>query len=110
MTSGDMDNLSDKLGITLEKARSLINDDDAGHALWSMASAVILSEADNNPDLFIDLLQCLKRDGPCGGTAVLGLYTRSGRPWPDSILDNCHDPKEWREYLINAGLLKEEAK
>jgi hypothetical protein len=104
----DLKSYSEQIGVTLAKAKKMIRDDNAHPVDWIAAAGVILSEADKNPDLFSDLLQCLKRGGSCQGTAVIGLYSRSGRPWPGDISLNSRDPEEWRDYLIKAGLLKPE--
>ena len=92
--------------MTLDEARKVIRNDAAGYAAWAVATATIFYEANQNRHIYEDLLKCLERGGPCAGTASLALYSRSGRPRPESYLENSHDPNEWRAYLVKAGILK----
>jgi hypothetical protein len=98
---------SDYFGISLGEAKRLIRDNNASHKDCMAATWVICDQADDNPDIFSDLIQCLKRNAGCHGAAAMELYSRSGRPYPENFMDNCHDPEEWGDYLIKAGLLNQ---
>lgn len=89
----------------LEEAKRLIRDDAASPLGWIAATGTIVACAETNPDLFMDLLQCLKRKGACSGPAIAVLYGRTGRSIPTSFDDYCRDPKEWENYLRENNFL-----
>ena len=90
----------------LEDAKKIIRDDKASAIGWIAATAEIVKLSEDNPDFFDDLLQCLKRGGPCAGPAIAALYWQSGRKVPEKRSDYSRDPDEWRSFLTEAGFLK----
>jgi hypothetical protein len=82
--------------MTLEEAKSVIENDSATFKDWVHATGVLAASQDSTLD---DLIACLKRRGLPAEMAATSLYARTKRPRSDSIESVVLDAADWTAYV-----------